>query len=468
MSLSVASAGSVVPPGPVVPRESVVPPGSSVLAGSGAAPERAAEPFSAAELAAIRADFPVLDRSVYGDGPDGTVGGHRLVYLDSAATSQRPTAVLDAERTFVERSNSAVHRGAHALAEEATDAYESARAAVGAFVGVDEDELIWTRNATEALNVIAFALSDPAAGPLALRPGDEVLVTELEHHANLVPWQRACARTGARLRWIPLTEDGRLDLDDLDDLLTERTAVLALAQVSNVLGTVNPVRELAARAREVGALTVVDACQSVPHQPVDLRALGADLAVFSAHKMLGPTGIGALAGRREVLAALPPVITGGSMVERVTMETATFQKPPQRFEAGTPPVSQAVAWHAAVDYLSALGLGRVAAHEHALAERLLAGLDGMPGIRVLGPTTARDRAAAVSVVVDGVHPHDVGQVLDAEGIAVRVGHHCAQPVHRRYGATASTRASAYVYTTPDEVDAFVAALGRVRAYFGQG
>jgi cysteine desulfurase/selenocysteine lyase len=425
-----------------------------------------AQPFDEVELKALRARFPVLDR---------TVGEHPLTYLDSAATAQRPVEVLDAERDYLARSNAAVHRGAHTLAEEATEAYEQARAAVAAFVGRAEDELVWTRNATEGLNVVAFALSQHGvggadAGPYTLRAGDEVVVTELEHHANLVPWQQACLRTGATLRWIGLTEDGRVDLDGLpglDEVVTERTKVLAFAHASNVLGTVTPVERLVAKAREVGALTVLDACQSVPHFPVDLAALGIDLAVFSAHKMLGPTGIGALAGRREVLEALPPVLTGGSMVETVTMQASTFRDPPQRFEAGTPPVSQAIAWHAAVDVLSGLGMDRVAAHEHALTERLLAGVGQIPGVRVLGPTTAQDRVGAVSVVVDGVHPHDVGQVLDASGVAVRVGHHCAQPVHRRYGATASTRASVYLYSTPDEVDAFLEALAGVRAYFGR-
>ncbi|MFN0283822.1 MAG: SufS family cysteine desulfurase [Kineosporiaceae bacterium] len=424
--------------------------------------QRPGTAFDDVELAAIRARFPVLTRTV-------GAAGRPLAYLDSAATAQRPDDVLDAERAYLTRSNAAVHRGAHTLAEEATQAYEDARAAVAAFVGVADDELVWTRNATEGLNIVALGLSHHglgAPGPLALRPGDEVVVTELEHHANLVPWQQACARTGATLRWLGLTDDGRLDLDDLDTVVTERTRVLAFAHASNVLGTVTPVARLVERAKAVGALTVLDACQSVPHLAVDLHALGVDVAVFSAHKMLGPTGIGALVGRRDVLAALPPVITGGSMVERVTMEATTFRDPPQRFEAGTPPVSQAIAWHAAVDHLTALGMDRVAAHEHALTQRLLAGVAGLPGVRVLGPTTAQDRVGAVSVVVDGVHPHDVGQVLDDRGIAVRVGHHCAQPVHRRYGATASTRASVYLYSTASEVDVFVEALGGVRAYFG--
>ncbi|MDQ1287151.1 MAG: cysteine desulfurase / selenocysteine lyase [Actinomycetota bacterium] len=428
-----------------------------------AAPVGEAAPFDDAELAVLRARFPVLRR---------TIGDHPLAYLDSAATAQRPVDVLDAERDYLERSNAAVHRGAHTLAEEATEAYEQARVAVAGFVGRADDELVWTRNATEGLNLVAFALSQYGtggadAGDLTLRPGDEVVVTELEHHANLVPWQQACLRTGAHLRWIGLTDDGRLDETQLDDVITDRTKVLAFAHASNVLGTVLPVERLVERARAVGALTVLDACQSVPHLDVNLVDLDVDLAVFSAHKMLGPTGIGALAGRREILDALPPVLTGGSMVEVVTMESSTFRPPPQRFEAGTPPVSQAVAWHRAVEVLDDLGMDRVAAHEHALTERLLAGVTKIPGVRVLGPETATDRVGAVSVVVDGVHPHDVGQVLDAAGVAVRVGHHCAQPVHRRYGATASTRASVYLYTAPSEVDAFLEALAGVRAYFGR-
>jgi cysteine desulfurase / selenocysteine lyase len=417
----------------------------------------AAQPFSAKELDAIRPNFRVLNRKV-SEVP--------LAYLDSGATSQRPDAVIAAEADFVRHHNAAVHRGAHTLAEEATDAYEQARVAVAAFVGRDPDELVWTRNATEALNLVAAGFGS-GDGELALRPGDEVVVTEMEHHANLVPWQQACRRSGATLRWLPLTDDGRLDLSGVDDVITDRTRVLAFTHVSNVLGTVNPVAELVARAKAVGAVTVLDACQSVPHAPVDLSALGVDLAAFSAHKMVGPTGIGALAGRREVLDQLPPLLTGGSMVELVTMQTATFRPPPQRFEAGTPPVSQAVAWHAAVRYLSALGMDRVQAHEHALAERLLAGVADLPGVRVLGPTQARDRAGAVAVVVDGVHPHDVGQYLDSKGVAVRVGHHCAQPLHRRYGVNASTRASLYLYNTETEVDRCVEALGEVRSYFGR-
>ncbi|GLY18446.1 cysteine desulfurase [Kineosporia sp. NBRC 101677] len=418
-----------------------------------------AQPLAAAEVEAIRADFPILHRTV--------ADGAQLVYLDSGATSQRPKQVLQAEYDFATTSYAAVHRGAHTLAGEATDAFEDARERVAGFVGVPTEGLVWLRNATEGLNLLAFALTDPEAGRYALRPGDEILVTELEHHANLVPWQRAAARSGATLRWIPLTDDGRLDLSDIDELINSRTKVVAFAHASNVLGTVTPVAELAARARAVGALTVLDACQSVPHLPVNLTELGVDAAVFSGHKMLGPTGIGGLAARPELLEALPPVLTGGSMVERVTMQSTTFREPPQRFEAGTPPVAQAVALRAAVDYLSNVGMERIAAREHQLAQLMLDGLAGVEGVRVIGPADAADRTATVAFEVEGVHPHDVGQVLDAAGVAVRVGHHCAQPVHRRFGVNASTRASAYLYTTDADVERFVQALGTVRGFFGR-
>ncbi|MFN8077871.1 MAG: SufS family cysteine desulfurase [Kineosporiaceae bacterium] len=431
---------------------------SALDAGRPPAGGAATAPLDDDAVAVLRRDFPLLSRTV-GDAP--------LAYLDSGATAQRPRSVLDAERAFLETSNAAVHRGAHTLASEATDAFEDARAAVAAFVGREPEELVWTRNATEAINLVAIGLSDPASGTPLLGAGDEVLVTEAEHHANLVPWQQACARSGARLRWIPLGEDGRLDLSGLADLVTPRTRVVAFTHASNVLGSVTDVAALVAAARSVGALTVLDACQTAPHQPLDLAALGVDFAAFSAHKMLGPNGIGALAARAEALATLPPVLTGGSMVDTVTMELTTFREPPQRFEAGTQAVSQAVAWHAAVRYLEAVGMDRVAAWEHELTLRLLQGVADLPGIRVIGPVDAADRVGAVSVAVDGVHPHDVGQVLDAAGVAVRVGHHCAQPVHRHYGVTASTRASVALYTTTDEVDRFLDALSGVRAWFGR-
>ncbi len=428
-------------------------------------PIQDAPTLGAAELAAVRADFPLLTRTVR--------DGRPLVYLDSGATSQKPEVVLDAEQDFNVQRNAAVHRGAHQLAEEATDAFESARAQVASFVGVSPGELVWTSNATSAINLVAYAMSNASLGRggaeargLALRAGDEIVVTEAEHHANLVPWQELAERTGATLRWIGVHDDGRLRLEDLETVVTDRTRVLAFTHASNVTGAITPVAPFVARAREVGALTVLDACQSVPHLPVDLTALGVDFAAFSGHKMLGPTGVGALYGRRELLEAMPPVSTGGSMVEVVTMERTTYAPPPQRFEAGTQMVSQAVGMGAAASYLAELGMDAVAQHEAVLAQALLDAVASVPGVRVLGPTDARDRLANVSFVVDGVHAHDVGQVLDDAGVAVRVGHHCAQPLHRRLGATASTRASAAVYTTLEEVEAFREALAGVRAFFG--
>lgn len=421
-----------------------------------------------AEWAAVRADFPLLRRTVRGGKP--------LVYLDTAATSQKPECVIDAEQDFYAQRNAAVHRGAHQVAEEATEAFEAAREAVARFVGADSDEIVWTKNATEGVNLVAYAMSNASLGrggeaarrAIGVGPGDEIVVTEAEHHANLVPWQEVCARTGASLRWLGVDEDGRLDLDPLHAVVTDRTRLVAVTHASNVTGAVSPVGAVVERAREVGALVLLDACQSAPHLPLDLHALDVDFAVLSGHKVLGPTGVGALYGRRALLEVMPPFLTGGSMIEVVTMETTTYARPPQRFEAGTQMVAQAVGLHAAVEYLSELGMDAVAAHEAALVERLLAGIVDVPGVRVLGPTDTRDRLALVSFVVDGVHPHDVGQVLDEAGIAVRVGHHCAQPLHRRLGAHASTRASAGVYTTTEEIDAFLAALPTVRPFFGLG
>lgn len=423
--------------------------------------------LGAAELAAVRADFPLLQRTVR--------DGRPLVYLDSAATSQKPEVVLDAEQDFYAHRNAAVHRGAHQLAEEATEAFETARTQVASFVGVPDDELVWTPNATAGLNLVAYAMSNAtlgrggaAAQRFALRPGDEIVVTEAEHHANLVPWQELAARTGATLRWLGVEDDGRIRLDDLDTVVGERTRVLAFSHASNVTGAVAPVDRFVARAREVGALTVLDACQSVPHLPVDLPALGVDFAAFSGHKMLGPTGVGALYGRRELLEAMPPVTTGGSMVEVVTMAETTYAPPPRRFEAGTQMVSQAVGMGAAATYLAELGMPAVAAHETHLAGLLLDAVASVPGVRLIGPAENRDRLATVSFVVDGVHAHDVGQVLDDAGVAVRVGHHCAQPLHRRFGVAATARASAAVYTTDEEIAVFREALAGVRTFFGLG
>ncbi|KRE62753.1 SufS family cysteine desulfurase [Nostocoides sp. Soil756] len=424
-----------------------------------------AAPFTDEELARLRADFPILSRTVR--------GGHPLVYLDSGATSHKPRVVLDAERHFYEHTNAAVHRGAHQLSEEGTEAYENARETIARFIGAPASEIVFTRNATEALNLVAYAFSNGAHGGggghgdrFTLGPHDEVLITEMEHHANLVPWQEVCRRTGATLRWVPVTPDGRLDLTDLDALLTERTAVFAFTHVSNVLGTVNPVRELAERAHAVGALAVLDACQSVPHLPVDVHELGVDVLAYSGHKMFGPLGVGVLWARAELLDEMPVFLTGGSMIETVRMEGSTYAPAPQKFEAGVPVAAQAVGLAAACDYLTALGMDRVHAHEQMLTERLLRGLAERPWVTVLGPDDLRERGGAVAFVVDGVHAHDVGQVLDDSGVEVRVGHHCAWPLHRTLKVAASTRASFAAYTTPGEVDALLEALDRVPAMFG--
>ncbi|MGN6333749.1 MAG: cysteine desulfurase [Motilibacteraceae bacterium] len=410
----------------------------------------------------MRADFPILAR---------TVRGNPLVYLDSGATSQKPRQVLDAERAFYEQHNAAVHRGAHQLAEEATDAYEGAREKVAAFIGAAADEVVFTKNATESLNLVAYAMGNAAtAGPEAERfrlgPGDEVVVTEMEHHANLLPWQELCRRTGATLRWFGITDEGRLDLSDVASVITERARIVAFTHQSNILGTVNPVDVLVARAREVGALVVLDACQSVPHMPVDVRALDVDFLAFSGHKMLGPTGVGVLWGRRELLADMPPFLTGGSMIEVVRMEGSTYAAPPQRFEAGVPNIAQAVGLGAAVDYLTAVGMDRVAAHEHLLTARALEGLSALPGVRIVGPASTESRGGAVSFVVEGIHPHDVGQVLDDRGVAVRVGHHCAAPVCRRLAVPATTRATFYLYNTLSEVDALMEGVRAAQEFFG--
>ncbi|WP_285734139.1 cysteine desulfurase [Nocardiopsis sp. ATB16-24] len=415
------------------------------------------------DVAAIREDFPILSRTVR--------DGRPLVYLDSGATSQKPRQVLDAEREFYERHNAAVHRGAHQLAEEATDAYEAARETIAGFIGADVGEVVFTKNATEGVNLVSYALSNAATADEQLRrfqvgPGDEVVVTEMEHHANLVPWQQLCQRTGATLRWFPVTEEGRLDLSDIGELVNERTKVVAFTHQSNVLGTVNPVRPLVDRAREVGALTFLDACQSVPHMPVDVVDLGVDFLVFSGHKMLGPNGIGVLWGRRELLEAIPPFITGGSMIGVVHMEYSTWADPPQRFEAGVPMAPQAVGLAAACDYLAKVGMDAVAEHEHALTEYALRRLGEVEGVRIVGPTEAVDRGGAVSFVVEDIHPHDLGQVLDDRGVEVRVGHHCAWPLHRRLGIVATTRASFYLYNTPEDVEALVEAVEAAQKFFG--
>jgi cysteine desulfurase / selenocysteine lyase len=415
------------------------------------------------DVEAVRADFPILGRAVR--------GGHPLVYLDSGATSHKPRQVLDAEHDFYTMHNAGVHRGAHLLAQEATDAYEGARVRVADFIGADAGEVVFTKSATEGLNLVAYAMSNAAtAGPEAERfrvgPGDEILITEMEHHANLVPWQQLCLRTGATLRWFGVTPEGRLDLSNIDDLITDRTRLVAVTHQSNVTGVIPPVTEIARRAHEHGALVVVDGAQSAPHQVVDVAALGADFYAFSSHKMVGPSGIGVLWGRRELLEAMPPYVTGGSMIEVVRMEASTFLPPPERFEAGVPPAAQAVGLAAACDYLDGLGMANVVAHEEALTAHALEAITAIPGVRVLGPLSTEDRGGAVAFEVDDIHPHDVGQVLDELGIAVRTGHHCAWPLHRALGVQASTRATFYLYNTHGEVDALADGIRQTQKFFG--
>ncbi|MDR1394082.1 MAG: SufS family cysteine desulfurase [Bifidobacteriaceae bacterium] len=419
------------------------------------------------ELAAIRADFPLLGHRL--------ADGKELVYLDTAATSQRPRVVEEAMREFTENHNAAVHRGAHQLAAEATLAYEAARAGVADFLGASPEELVFTSGTTAGINLLVASFlaasgnkSGGSSQRFAVGPGDRIVVTEAEHHSNLVPWQRLAQLTGAELAWLPVDSAGRIRLDEISRVIGPRSRIVAFTGASNVSGAVTPVAPLVDAAHQVGALTVMDAAQLAPHQPLDVGALRVDFAVLSAHKMLGPNGIGGLYGRAELLQAMPPGSLGGSMVEIVTMREATFQPPPARFEAGTQAVTQAVGWAAAIAYLNDLGMDRVAAQEHALTSRLLAGLARIPGLRVLGPAEADGRIGAVALEIEGVHPHDAGQFLDAEGIAVRVGHHCAQPIHRAMGVTSSTRASLGLYNTALEVDRFLDAVSQVRSYFGVG
>jgi cysteine desulfurase/selenocysteine lyase len=407
----------------------------------------------------IRADFPILDREI---------NGHPLVYLDSGNTSQKPRQVLDVMREHYERHNGNVARSVHTLGTEATTAYEDARARIGAFVGAARaEEIVFTKNSTEALNLLAHAFSTRALDPrFQLGPGDEIVISEMEHHSNIVPWQLLCERTGAMLRWFGLTDEGRLDLDDIDQVITERTKLVSVVHYSNILGTINPVARILARAREVGALIALDASQSVPHAPVDVAALGVDYVAFTGHKMCGPTGIGVLWGRYDLLAAMPPFLGGGSMIETVALTGSTFMPPPARFEAGTPPIAEAVGLGAAVDYLSAVGMAAIQEHEKRITGYALEALATIPDIRIVGPAGLTDRAATISLVVEGVHPHDVGQILDAEGVEVRVGHHCARPVCVRFGVAATTRISPYLYNTTGDIDALVRGLYTVRKVFG--
>jgi cysteine desulfurase/selenocysteine lyase len=415
------------------------------------------------DLAVIRQDFPILERTL--------AGGHPLVYLDSANTSQKPQVVIDTMVDHLERHNANIARAMHQLGAEATEAFESGRDKVAAFLGApSRDEVIFTKNASEALNLVANVLAWKS--PFQVGEGDEVVITEMEHHSNIVPWQLLTQRTGASLKWFGLTDGGELDLSNIDELITEKTKVVAFTWVSNMLGTITPVAELTRRAHQVGALVVVDASQAAPQLPIDLAAMAPDerpdFLVFTGHKVVGPTGIGVLWGRGDVLEQLPPFLGGGEMIATVTMEKSTYAGIPHRFEAGTPPIVEAVGLGAAVDYLGHIGLDRIHAHEQAITAYALEGLQTVPGLRIMGPLDATQRGGAISFELDGVHPHDIAQVLDSRGVAVRAGHHCAKPAHQRFGVQASTRMSSYLYTTPAEIDALIEGLEYTRSYFKLG
>jgi cysteine desulfurase/selenocysteine lyase len=409
---------------------------------------------------AIRRDFPIFDRTIR--------DGHRLVYLDSGATSQKPQAVMDAEIDFYRLHNAAVHRGAHQLAEEATDIYEGARSTVADFLNADLDEVIFTKSATESLNLVAYAMGNaPAGNRFHLTSGDGIVVTEMEHHANLIPWQQLADRTGATLSWFEVTPEGRLDLSNINSVITDKTKVVALTHQSNVLGTINPLGAIVKRAHEVGAVVVLDACQSVPHMAVDVKALDIDFLAFSGHKALGPTGVGVFWGRGELLNELPPFLTGGSMIETVTMTGATWAPAPRKFEAGVPNMAQAAGLAAALKYLSAVGLDAIHAHEVKLTGYLLENFSTIDDLRIIGPANLEARGGSVSFTFGDIHPHDLGQFLDSKGIAVRTGHHCAWPLNRKMGVPATTRASLYLYNTIEECDALIAGIIDAKKYFAR-
>ena len=408
----------------------------------------------------IAKDFPILGRTIR--------DGKRLVYLDSGATSQKPNVVIEAESNFYRLHNAAVHRGAHQLAEEATDAYEGAREIVANFLNAAVDEIVFTKSATESLNLIAYAIGNAQPGSrFHLTAGDSIVVTEMEHHANLIPWQQLAARTGATLKWFSVTDDYRLDLSKIDTLIDSSTKVVALTHQSNVLGTINPLEEITRRAHEVGAVVVLDACQSVPHMAVDVQALDIDFLAFSGHKAVGPTGVGIFWGRAELLAELPPFLTGGSMIENVTMESATWAQAPKKFEAGVPNMAQAVGLGAALSYLSKIGMENIHRHEVELTSYLLSGLSSISELRIIGPATTELRGGSISFTLGDIHPHDLGQYLDSQGIAVRTGHHCAWPLTRKLGVPATTRASVYLYNTTEDLDALIEGVQGAQKYFGR-
>ena len=412
------------------------------------------------DAATIAKDFPIFNRTIR--------DGKRLVYLDSGATSQKPNAVIDAEGNFYRLTNAAVHRGAHQLAEEATDAYEGAREIVAQFLNAHVDEVIFTKSATESLNLVSYAIGNAAAGTrFHLTSADSIVVSEMEHHANLIPWQQLAQRTGATLKWFSVTEEGRLDLSNIDATIDSSTKVVALTHQSNVLGTIVPLEEITKRAHAVGAVVVLDACQSVPHMPVDVKALDIDFLAFSGHKAVGPTGVGIFWGRAELLAELPPFLTGGSMIENVTMTSATWAPAPKKFEAGVPNMAQAVGLGAALTYLTKIGMGNIHRHEVELTSYLLKGLSEIDDLRVIGPKTTDLRGGVVSFTLGDIHPHDLGQYLDSQGIAVRTGHHCAWPLTRKLGVPATTRASVYLYNTTEDLDALISGVHGAQKYFGR-
>lgn len=409
---------------------------------------------------AIRRDFPIFERTIR--------DGRRLVYLDSGATSQKPQSVIDAEVDFYRLHNAAVHRGAHQLAEEATDIYEGARSTVAHFLNAEVDEVIFTKSATESINLIAYAMGNALAGNrFHLKAGDGIVVTEMEHHANLIPWQQLAARSGASLSWFEVTPEGRLDLSNINSVITEKTKVVALTHQSNVLGTINPLDAILKRAHEVGAVVVLDACQSVPHMAVDVKALDIDFLAFSGHKALGPTGVGVFWGRAELLEELPPFLTGGSMIETVTMTGATWAPAPRKFEAGVPNMAQAAGLAAGIQYLSKIGLSTIHNHEIELTGYLLEKFSEIANLRIIGPATTEARGGSISFTFGDIHPHDLGQFLDSQGIAVRTGHHCAWPLNRKMGVPATTRASLYLYNTIEDCDALVQGILDAERYFAR-
>ena len=419
------------------------------------------------DIKKIQLDFPILERHVRND--------RKLIYLDSAATSQKPQIVIDAQNNFYETINSGVHRGAYYLAELATDAHEKAREKIASFVNVKPEQIVFTKNATESLNLLSYSFLnatlkskvDNSINPkLVLNAGDEIVVSELEHHANLVPWQELCSKIGTVLKWIPITDEGLLDYSKIDSVITKKTRIVSVSHMSNVLGSITDVEKIGKAARNVDAFFFLDACQSVPHMPVDFQKLGADAIAWSGHKMLGPLGIGLLAATEELLEMMPPFITGGSMIETVTMQKSTFAKAPKKFEAGTPPAAEAVGLGVAVEYLQKLGMENVHNYERFLTSKLINGLKNIEKVKIYGPTSNIDRGSTVSFALEGLHPHDVGQVLDDLGIAVRVGNHCARPIMDKLNVQSTTRASTYIYNDESDIDALLEGIEKVFKFFG--